>query len=581
MKKQILLTCIIFSLFVVSRVFAQQQESYTFCTGSRYAYLLDTATTSTSTYFQRYDIGYTSYVAHMQNDTIYQGSGQGSGPGSYASIKKYAITGNNTVSNVWTYTLSKAHHDICPMPNGNILVIVDETINLSTYGGSSTSVSSPIICEIKPTGATTGTVVWEWHLKDHLCQTSSSSNTYATYVTDVKQHPELFYVACTTNGGVATDWFHANGLDYNPTLDQIVWCSHIKNELYVIDHSTTTAQAATHTGGKSGKGGDFLYRWGSPENYGCTADGNGISLSVIHDVRWIPATNKKYPNHISLYHNGGCSSGKGTVIHLPPYNGYNYTYTPGQIVGPTSCITPTTPTFDVSNQGGTQVLENGNILICRPGRTFYECNGSGTTYQTISVGTVQADRLKKNELIGPFLTSSSSSQTVCKNTAITLDCTPVASKMVTNPTYTYAWSSNPSGFNSTSKSASHTPTSAGTYTYTVTVTMTGTVGTTSVTSTNTSTVTVIVDDCTGIEKINNKPELTITPNPSKGIFALNEDFTKTTNYEISIYNSFGEQIMKTKNASTFDLSEYSNGIYFITIKTEDNTIYNKKIIVLK
>lgn len=580
MKKQILLTCIIFSLFVVTRVFAQQQESYTFCTGSNYAYLLDTATTSTSTYFQRYNIGSTPYVAHMLKDTIYQGYGKGNiTAGGYASVKKWAITGNNTVSTVWTYTVSDAHHDICPMPNGNVLIFVREqktATQVQAVGGStSSSIYFDIIREIKPTGTNTGQVVWEWKLFDHLCQNTSS--TKPNYVTSIAQNPQRWNVNCN----LTSDGFHPNGLDYNAELDQIVFSSHNQDEIFVIDHSTTTAEAATSTGGKAGKGGDFLYRWGKPQNYGCTTDGNGITLNVIHDVRWIPATNKKYPNHISFYHNSGCSSGKGTVIHLPPHNGYNYTYTPGQVIGPTSCITPTTPTFSVSNMGGTQVLENGNVLICKPGSTFYECNGSGTTYQTISVGTVQADRLKKNELIGPFLTSSSSSQKVCKNTAISLDCSPVASKMVTNPTYTYAWSSSPSGFNSTSKSASHTPTSAGTYTYTVTVTMTGTVGTTSVTSTNTSTVTVIVDDCTGIEKINNKPELTITPNPSKGIFALNEDFTKTTNYEISIYNSFGEQIMKTKNASTFDLSEYSNGIYFITIKTEDNTIYNKKIIVLK
>ncbi len=580
MKKQILLTCIIFSLFVVSRVFAQQQESYTFCTGSSYAYLLDTATTSTSTYFQRYNIGSTPYVAHMLKDTIYQGYGQGSVAGGYASVKKWAITGNNTVSAVWTYTVSDAHHDICPMPNGNVLIFVREkktTAQVQAVGGStsSTYIYFDIIREIKPTGTTTGQVVWEWKLFDHLCQNTDAAK--PNYVSSIAQNPQRWNVNCN----LTSDGFHPNGLDYNAELDQIVFSSHNQDEIFVIDHSTTTAEAATSTGGNAGKGGDFLYRWGKPSNYGLSASGNGITLNVIHDVRWIPASNKKYPNHISLFHNNGCSSGKGTVIHLPPHNGYNYTYTPGQVIGPTSCITPTTPTFSVSNMGGTQVLENGNVLICKPGSTFYECNGSGTTLQTISVQTVQADRLKKKELVGPFLTSSSSSQKVCKNTAITLDCTPSASKMVTNPTYTYAWSSNPSGFNSTSKSASHTPTSAGTYTYTVTVTMTGTVGTTSVTSTNTSTVTVIVDDCTGIEKINNKPELTITPNPSKGIFALNEDFAKTTNYEISIYNSFGEQIMKTKNASTFDLSEYSNGIYFITIKTEDNTIYNKKIIVLK
>jgi hypothetical protein len=38
-------------------------------------------------------------------------------------------------------------------------------------------------------------------------------------------------------------------------------------EILQIMHSTTTVQAATHSGGNSGMGGDILYRWGNPSNY--------------------------------------------------------------------------------------------------------------------------------------------------------------------------------------------------------------------------------------------------------------------------------------------------------------------------
>ena len=30
------------------------------------------------------------------------------------------------------------------------------------------------IIEVQPTGATTGTIVWEWHVWDHLCQNYNS-----------------------------------------------------------------------------------------------------------------------------------------------------------------------------------------------------------------------------------------------------------------------------------------------------------------------------------------------------------------------------------------------------------------------
>jgi hypothetical protein len=462
---------------------AQQQESYTFCTGSSYAYLLDTTTSSTSSYYARFNIGSTSYVAKFQNDTIYQtanskdseGTKEG---GEYSKVKKWACTSTTTATLLWTYTPTGAHHDICPLPNGNVLIIVNETktsSQISAVGGSySGSASFPVIQEIHPTGSTTGTVVWQWKLFDHLCQTTNSSVT-STYVSSIASNPQLFNLALVTS----SDFFHMNGLDYNPTLDQIVCSSHMLNEIYVIDHSTITAEAATHTGGNAGKGGDFLYRWGSPDNYGLSSTGNGITLNVIHDVRWVPSTNQDYPNYISIFHNGGCSSGKGIVLFLPPHNGYNYTYTPGSVIGPTSCTTPTTPSFSVSNQGGAMVCENGNILITNPGSKFYECNGTGTTYQQISVSTIQSDRLKKCDVLGPFPSASTSSASVCVGTAFTLNSS-AAAPLQTSPSYTYSWSSTPSGFTSSLQNPSVTPAAAGSYTYVVTVTSGGCSNTASV-----------------------------------------------------------------------------------------------------
>jgi hypothetical protein len=60
-------------------------------------------------------------------------------------------------------------------------------------------------------------------------------------------------------------WNHMNSIDYNPTFDQIAMSVRGNSEVWIIDHSTTTAQAKGHTGGKYGKGGDLLYRYGNPE----------------------------------------------------------------------------------------------------------------------------------------------------------------------------------------------------------------------------------------------------------------------------------------------------------------------------
>src|SRR5262249_61664741 len=66
---------------------------------------------------------------------------------------------------------------------------------------------------------------------------------------------------------VYPDWTHVNAVAYNPALDQIMLSVPEFGELWVIDHGTTKAEAAGHKGGRYGKGGDLLYRWGNPRAY--------------------------------------------------------------------------------------------------------------------------------------------------------------------------------------------------------------------------------------------------------------------------------------------------------------------------
>ena len=111
------------------------------------------------------------------------------------------------------------------------------------------------IIEIEPQGNNGGNVVWEWHAWDHLCQDVDS--TKDNYYIDCSSHPELIDVNIGTlpSGGPlggSGDWIHANGIDYCPELDQIVFSSHKLHEIYVIDHSTTINESASHSGGNSG-----------------------------------------------------------------------------------------------------------------------------------------------------------------------------------------------------------------------------------------------------------------------------------------------------------------------------------------
>ena len=369
------------------------------------------------------------------------------------------------------------HHDVCALPNGNVLLICYESKSASptTVGCSSTiTVWSEKIIEVHPTGSTTGTIVWEWHLWDHLCQSVYSTVT-STYVTNVSEHPERMNV----NYSIKQDWFHMNGIDYNPQLDQIMVSSHEMNEIYVIDHSTTTAQAATHAGGNSGKGGDFLYRWGNPATYGLSSTGNNSGFKVIHDAHWIPSNNPLYPNYMCAYNNNSGGNVK-VAIWNPPYNGYNYTYTAGSIVGPTAVINPTIPSFTASDMGNSQQLGNGNELVCNPGGSVYEVSPGGTTLQTISnAKSVHAYRYELCYVRAPIATATASSTLVTSGTAVTLNSS-ATSVTETSPTYSYTWTST-SGFTSTQQNPSVSPTSNSTYTVIITNTAIGCSDTASVT----------------------------------------------------------------------------------------------------
>ena len=280
---------------------------------------------------------------------------------------------------VWDYVYSTAnycsHHDVCAMPNGNVLLIAYErktAAEASTAGCTqSIEIWPDKIVEIQPTGATTGTVVWEWHAWDHLVQNVNSAK--ANYYSSIVDHPELLNI----NYNTQKDWMHMNGVDYNPILDQISFSSHNLNEWYIIDHSTTTAEAATHSGGNAGKGGDFLYRWGHPVNYNAT--GTSI-LNVTHDAHWIP---EGVPNAGRLvgFNNRGVSNNQSSVDQIDvPRVGYNYSHTAGTAYLPATYTNRLACSGYSSNMGNSQQLPNGNQLVCvATSGLIYEVNSSGTT----------------------------------------------------------------------------------------------------------------------------------------------------------------------------------------------------------
>ena len=141
------------------------------------------------------------------------------------------------------------HHDITRMPNGNIMLIVwDRKSPAEAIAAGrrpnlvGTHLLPDSLVEIKPTGKTSGEVIWEWHLWDHLVQELDKDK---ANFGKVGEHPELVdvnygqdvvgkyaakkdgldklkgigYVGGNPGkgkGGGNSDWTHANGVDYNP-----------------------------------------------------------------------------------------------------------------------------------------------------------------------------------------------------------------------------------------------------------------------------------------------------------------------------------------------------------------------------
>ena len=315
----------------------------------------------------------TKRLAAVANDPIWAGGG-----GAILEIR----TWDNDL--VWSFemndTLNRLHHDFAVMPNGHLLALAWEkkTFDEAVQAGRDPALLPDgelwpeWVFEIDPA---TDEIVWEWHLWDHLVQDFDPTKDNFGVVAD---HPELLDVNFNTNDG-GKDWLHSNALDFNFDLNQILISTPYLNEVYIIDHSTTTAQAAGHGGGLSGDGGDFMYRWGNVMAYDQgTADDQTMFFN--HDVRWVDDfLTPTHPHYgkLSFFNNQAGPDFSTFNIFNPPWDMYKWKYTrTSERWGPDTydlTLTHPTPTAVYSTGlSSIQVLDNGNFLICsgRQGYSF-------------------------------------------------------------------------------------------------------------------------------------------------------------------------------------------------------------------
>ena len=270
----------------------------------------------------------------------------------------------------------RQHHDVFPLPNGNILVLAAEVVNQNDAINLGRDPNllvdgrlfSEKIIEIEPVGVDQYNVIWEWTVIDHVVQDIDATK---SNFNNVGLNEQLLDINFLNGLSGNENWLHVNSIQYNANLDQIILSSRNLSEIYIIDHSTTTAEAATNIGGNSGKGGDFLYRWGNPQSY---RQGTEMDRKLYgqHYPHWIQ-NGFTDENKIILFNNGFLRTPSFSEVFIinPPINTLNnYAYVDNTAYLPIQpdYIYTNSNNFYSSIVSSAQRLQNGNTLICE-GRT--------------------------------------------------------------------------------------------------------------------------------------------------------------------------------------------------------------------
>ena len=289
-----------------------------------------------------------------------------------------------------------------------------------------------------------------------------------------------------------------------------------------------------------------------------------------------------------------CAGGSST---LTASGGSNYTWnfgptTAAVVVSPTAntvysvtsagvgCNTTQTISVDVFTQtltvsNSTAICMGSSVTLNASGGTTYLWSNGGTgssifVYPSVStLYTVSAVTVINNMSCN---STGSVNLTINPNPTVTavltrsVICRGESTILTANGANTYVW-------NNTATTQSFAVNPIINTNYTVTGTnLNGCKGT--------ATVQIKVNTCTGISELNNQNGLTIYPNPNNGEFIIESQ----VNINLELINELGQFVRLIKlseaNNRKINISELSNGIYFL-IGKKDNLKVKQKIIVTK
>ncbi len=267
---------------------------------------------------------------------------------------------------IYSTLAGETHHDAELLPNGNIIAMVWSRIpaELTAQAGFmlDEDVFPESIIEIDPT---TDEIVWEWHSWDHLIQEFDATKDNFGMVAE---HPERIDLNYIPNSGnlpeIKGDIMHANALAYDEANDVILLSVNFYSEVWAIDHSTNTEEAASSSGGNYGKGGDLIYRFGNPEAYQ-----NPVGPRLFHNQHFPNLLKGADQGKMLIYSNGN-NIGQSTVFELELPSAYNLQNNVNN--EPKVLWSFTDPDLYSPRVSGAVPLPNGNILITEGDYGFWE-----------------------------------------------------------------------------------------------------------------------------------------------------------------------------------------------------------------
>ena len=278
------------------------------------------------------------------------------------------IAADGTVE--WNFEYSsedaETHHDAELLPNGNVLAMVWEkrTAEQAMQAGSSLDrdVFPDAIIEVDPL---TDEIVWEWHAWDHLIQEFDDTKENFGVISDNPQLIHLNHFPDEEKGDIT----HANGIAYDAVNDLVFLSVNFFSEVWVIDHSTTTMEAASHSGGNYDKGGDLVYRFGNPGAYN-NPMGERLFMNNHHPYLLKGADE----GNIMIYSNGGDLE-QSTVYELQLPSTFSLQANMNN--EPTVIWSFTDPDLFAPRVSGAVKLPNGNRLITEGDFGIWEVTDAG------------------------------------------------------------------------------------------------------------------------------------------------------------------------------------------------------------